>query len=173
MAVLLLIHFYGFAVGALACVLTGYFWAALLAGAVLTVSFEGTFFLWSTIAGHYLDTMPDSFYQDWLSLPVPHLWDVQKRLSARHCFSPAGACRHLPDGRTGPAAVSHPSSGIRRAYAGLSPLEGHGAFLGLVGGTLTGALVWYTAGTELSLRWGCFWEPCWSPGSVIWFFTCV
>lgn len=71
MAILLLIHFYGFAVGVLSCVLTGYFWAALLAGAVLTVSFEGTFYLWSTIAGHYLDTIPDTFYRDWLARLSP------------------------------------------------------------------------------------------------------
>ena len=157
MAVLLLIHFYGFAVGVLACVLTGYFWAALLAGAVLTVSFEGTFFLWSTIAGHYLDTMPDSFYQDWLSRLSP-IYGMYKNVYQPGIVSllPGLAAIFLMGG------LSLLLYRIRRLESAEHTLAFHPLewimelFLGLVGGTLTGALVWYTAGTELSLLLGLF-----------------
>ena len=157
MAVLLLIHFYGFAVGTLACVLTGYFWAALLAGAVLTVSFEGTFLLWSTIAQRYLGTMPDNFYHIWLGRLSP-IYVLYKNV-----YRP-GAVSLLPGfvcilGMGGLALLLYRLRPLESAEHTLAfhPLEWiMELFLGLVGGTLTGALVWYTAGTELSLLLGLF-----------------
>ena len=54
---MLLINLYGFAIGLLASVLTGTYWAALLAGAVLIVGAEGLAYLWNYLAGCYLHTM--------------------------------------------------------------------------------------------------------------------
>lgn len=54
---MLLINLYGFAIGLLASVLTGTYWAALLAGAVLIVGAEGLAYLWNYLAGRYLHTM--------------------------------------------------------------------------------------------------------------------
>lgn len=55
--ILLLINVYGFAMGMLSSVLTGTYWAALLAGAVLIVGAEGLIYLWYLLAGSYLHTM--------------------------------------------------------------------------------------------------------------------
>lgn len=54
---MLLINLYGFVIGLLASVLTGTYWAALLAGAVLIVGAEGLAYLWNYLAGRYLHTM--------------------------------------------------------------------------------------------------------------------
>lgn len=157
MAVLLLIHFYGFAVGALACVLTGYFWAALLAGAVLTVSFEGTFFLWSSIARRYLDTMPDAFYQNWLGRLSP-VYVLYKNVYRPGTVSllPGFVCVLLMGGLALLLYRLRPLESAEHTLA-FRPLEWiMELFLGLAGGTLTGALIWYAAGTELSLLLGLF-----------------
>ncbi|MBE5766393.1 MAG: hypothetical protein E7335_04380 [Clostridiales bacterium] len=53
---LLLINLYGFAMGMLCSVLTGTYWAAILAGLVLVVGAEGMAFLWNNLAKLYLDT---------------------------------------------------------------------------------------------------------------------
>ena len=53
---LLLINAYGFAMGMLCSVLTGTWWAALLAGAVLIVGAEGMAVMWNHIAAQYLHT---------------------------------------------------------------------------------------------------------------------
>lgn len=157
MAVLLLIHLYGFAVGVLSCVLTGYFWAALLAGAVLTVSFEGAFYLWSTIAGHYLDTLPDTFYRDWLSRlsPVYVLYKNVYRPGAASLL-PCLAIIVLMLGLALCLYRRRPLEAAEHTLA-FHPLEWiMELFLGIVGGTVVGALIWYTAGTELSLLLGLF-----------------
>ena len=54
---LLLINLYGFAMGMLASVLTGTYWAALLAGAVLILGMEGMLYVWHGLAEHYLHTL--------------------------------------------------------------------------------------------------------------------
>ncbi len=54
---MLLINLYGFVIGLLASVLTGTYWAALLAGAVLIVGAEGLAYLWNYLSGRYLHTM--------------------------------------------------------------------------------------------------------------------
>ena len=59
---LLVINFYGFAMGVLASVLTGTYWAALLAGGVLIVGVEALAALWYWLGGRYLHTLvKDSF----------------------------------------------------------------------------------------------------------------
>lgn len=56
MGMMLLVNLYGFATGVLACALTGTWWAALVAGAVLLVGLEGLAYVWTIIAGKYLHT---------------------------------------------------------------------------------------------------------------------
>ncbi len=68
---LLLINFYGFAVGMLCSVLTGTWWAAILAGAVLIVGAEGLAVMWHSIAGQYLHTLVQSTLTDRLALLSP------------------------------------------------------------------------------------------------------
>ena len=59
---LLIINFYGFAMGVLASVLTGTYWAALFAGGVLIVGAEALAALWYWLGGRYLHTLvKDSF----------------------------------------------------------------------------------------------------------------
>ncbi|MBQ8617964.1 MAG: hypothetical protein IJ418_10735 [Clostridia bacterium] len=59
---LLIINFYGFVMGVLASVLTGTYWAALLAGGVLIVGVEALAALWYWLGGRYLHTLvKDSF----------------------------------------------------------------------------------------------------------------
>ena len=62
--VLLLINLYGFAIGMLASVLTGTYWAALLAGAVLIVGAEALAALWYCLAGQYLHTLIKASFRD-------------------------------------------------------------------------------------------------------------
>ncbi|MBQ8537504.1 MAG: hypothetical protein IJ461_08910, partial [Clostridia bacterium] len=64
MGVLLAINFYGFAMGMVASVLTGTYWAALLAGAVLIIGLEGLAILWYYLAGEYLHTLVSSGLSD-------------------------------------------------------------------------------------------------------------
>ena len=67
--VLLLINLYGFAMGMLCSVLTGTYWAALLAGAVLIVGVEALAALWYWLSGRYLHTLiKDSFMNALLHL---------------------------------------------------------------------------------------------------------
>ncbi|MDY4854813.1 MAG: hypothetical protein SO155_02115, partial [Candidatus Ventricola sp.] len=63
---LLLINFYGFAMGMLSSVLTGTWWAAMLMGAVLIVGMEGLAGLWYSVAGQYLHTLVGKSFTDWL-----------------------------------------------------------------------------------------------------------
>lgn len=60
---LLLINLYGFAMGMLASVLTGTYWAALLAGAVLIVGMEGMAAIWASLAGGYLHTFVEQSFR--------------------------------------------------------------------------------------------------------------
>lgn len=68
---LLMINFYGFAMGMLCSVLTGTWWAALLAGAVLIVGAEGLTVMWHHIAGQYLHTLVQSTLMDRLARLSP------------------------------------------------------------------------------------------------------
>ena len=64
---LLLINLYGFAMGALASVLTGTYWAAMMAGAVLIVGLEGLATLWYYLAGKYLHTLVEAGHSGLIS----------------------------------------------------------------------------------------------------------
>lgn len=68
---LLLINLYGFAMGMLASVLTGTYWAALLAGAVLIVGVEGMAALWASLAGGYLHTFVEQSFRQMISSLSP------------------------------------------------------------------------------------------------------
>ena len=68
---LLLINFYGFAMGMLCSVLTGTWWAAILAGAVLIVGVEVLAALWCNIAGQYLHTWVRTLLTDALARLSP------------------------------------------------------------------------------------------------------
>ena len=59
---LLLINLYGFAMGMLCSVLTGTYWAALLAGAVLIIGVEALSALWYWLGGRYLHTLIDDSF---------------------------------------------------------------------------------------------------------------
>jgi len=71
MGMMLLVNVYGFAVGVLSSVLTGTWWAALLAGTVLVVGFEGLSLVWHTLAGKYLHTYVDYGYSNALKTFSP------------------------------------------------------------------------------------------------------
>lgn len=66
LGMLLLINFYGFAMGMLSSVLTGTWWAAMLMGAVLIVGMEGLAGLWYSVAGQYLHTLVGESFTDLL-----------------------------------------------------------------------------------------------------------
>lgn len=66
LGMLLLINFYGFAIGMLSSVLTGTWWAAMLMGAVLIVGMEGLAALWYSVAGQYLHTLVSTSFTDML-----------------------------------------------------------------------------------------------------------
>lgn len=68
---LLLINLYGFAMGMLASVLTGTYWAALLAGAVLIIGGEVMAYLWKVFAGYYLHTMVEQGFREMLMSVSP------------------------------------------------------------------------------------------------------
>lgn len=61
---LIIINLYGFAMGALASVLTGTYWSAILAGAVMIVGMEGLAYIWQYLAGMYLHTLPQVNFPD-------------------------------------------------------------------------------------------------------------
>ena len=61
---LLLINLYGFAMGALASVLTGTYWAALFAGGVLIVGAEALAALWYWLGSRYLHTLIKRSFTD-------------------------------------------------------------------------------------------------------------
>ena len=69
--VLLLINLYGFSMGMLSSVLTGTYWAAILAGAVLIVGAEGMALVWNHLAGLYLNTMLNTGFHAMLRSAFP------------------------------------------------------------------------------------------------------
>ena len=66
---LLLVNLYGFSMGMLSSVITGTYWAALLAGAVMIAGAEGLAFLWYTLAEKYLHTLVEASFK----APMLHL----------------------------------------------------------------------------------------------------
>lgn len=68
---LLLINLYGFAMGMLCSVLTGTYWAALLAGGVLIVGAEALAALWYRLSCWYLHTLVSDSFMDALARLSP------------------------------------------------------------------------------------------------------
>ena len=152
---LLLINLYGFAMGMLASVLTGTWWAALLAGAVLIVGMEGLVVAWHTLAGGYLCTLTGSTLTDTLSRfsPAYALYKSFYRPGMYSCLPGAVA--------TALALIaSFLLYRVRKteraehtlAFDWLHPVLGFA--LPLLGGTALGIVMMLSFGTEISLVTG-------------------
>jgi len=149
---LLVINFYGFAMGMLASVLTGTYWAALLAGAMLVIGVECTSYLWYDLASRYLHTLVKDSYTDVLLRfsPAYSLYKTFYKPTEFACW-PGVAASVLALG------LSFALYRIRKteraehtlAFAPLHSLMGF--VLPLTGGTLLGMIVMMSFGTELSL----------------------
>ena len=152
---LLVINFYGFAMGVLASVLTGTYWAALLAGAMMVIGVECTSYLWYDLAGRYLHTLVKDSYTDALLRfsPAYSLYKTFYKPAEFACW-PGVAASVLA------LALSFVLYRIRKteraehtlAFAPLHSLMGF--VLPLTGGTLLGMVVMLSFGTEISLIGG-------------------
>lgn len=151
---ILLMNVYGFAVGTLACALTGAYWTAVLTGALLTAGVEATLYLWQGLAYRYLKTMLDS--NAWLKTYSPAV-TLYKGL-----VKPESFC-WLP-GVLAIAAFLGLSLWLyrmRRTEAAGRPLAFEplhavlGVLIALAGGTLTGTVFLYTfPDSEMALALG-------------------
>ena len=164
---LLVINFYGFAMGVLASVLTGTYWAALLAGAMLVIGVECTSYLWYDLAGRYLHTLVKDSYTDALLRfsPAYSLYKTFYKPAEFACW-PGVVVSVLA------LALSLVLYRIRKteraehtlAFAPLHSLMGF--VLPLTGGTLLGMIVMMSFGTEISLIGGMI------AGAVLTFLLC-
>lgn len=155
-AALLLCALYGVALGALSCVLTGRFWAAALAGGVLSLSFSGMVFLWSYLSSLYLETMPDfrsvfrrlerfsPLYNLYKSVWEPGGYSLWLSVAA---IVLAGALALLLYRRRRTEAAERTLAFRPLEWALELPL-------GLIGGSVVGAVAFVTFGSELSLLLG-------------------
>lgn len=152
---LLVINFYGFAMGVLASVLTGTYWAALLAGAMMVIGVECTSYLWYGLAGRYLRTLVKDSYMDAL-LRFSPAYSLYKTF-----YKPAEfACWPGVVASVLALALGFVLYRIRKteraehtlAFAPLHSLMGF--VLSLTGGTLLGVIVMMSFGTEISLIGG-------------------
>ena len=164
---LLVINFYGFAMGVLSSVLTGTYWAALLAGAMLVIGVECTSYLWYDLAGRYLHTLVKDSYTDAL-LRFSPAYSLYKTF-----YKPAEfACWPGVTASVLALASSFMLYRIRKteraehtlAFARLHSLMGF--VLPLTGGTLLGMIVMWSFGTEISLIAGMI------VGAVLTFLVC-
>lgn len=165
--VLLLINLYGFAMGMLCSVLTGTYWAAILAGAVLIVGMEALAGLWYWIASRYLYTLTEDSFMNAL-LHVSPAFSLYKGFykPAEFVWLPGTAVIVLA------LALSFALCRIRRteraehtlAFAPLHSILGF--VLPLLGGTFLGVVVETSFLSEISLiagmvlgavltYWGC------------------
>lgn len=152
MGMLLVVNLYGFCVGLLCCTLTGTWWAAILAGAVLLVGFEAAVYMWDTISGLYLHTKVSGEFVDNMMevFPIVTLYK--------------GVCKPA-DWRWVPGVVSilvsfgaafllyrsRKTESAEKTLA-FSWLENVMIFLlSLLGGTLMGLVLLYSFATEWSL----------------------
>ena len=164
---LLVINFYGFAMGVLASVLTGTYWAALLAGAMMVIGVECTSYLWYDLAGRYLHTLVKDSYTDALLRfsPAYSLYKIFYKPTEFACW-PGVVVSVLA------LALSFVLYRIRKteraehtlAFAPLHNLMGF--VLPLTGGTLLGMIVMMSFGTEISLIGGMI------TGAVLTFLIC-
>lgn len=165
--ILLVINFYGFAMGVLASVLTGTYWAALIAGAALVIGVECTSYLWYDLASRYLHTLVKDSYTDALLRfsPAYSLYKTFYKPNEFACW-PGVVASALA------LALSFALYRIRkteRAEHTLAFVPLHsimGFLLPLSGGTLLGEIVMMSFGTEISLIVGMI------AGAVLTFLIC-
>ena len=149
---LLLINFYGFAMGMLSSVLTGTWWAALLMGAVLIVGAEGLAVLWHHIAAQYLHTWVRATLTDALAnlSPAFTLYKGFYRPAEYGCW-PGTVAAVLA------LALSLLLYRVRKteraertlAFDGLQPVLS--VVLSLMGGTILGIVLMLSFTTDVSL----------------------
>ena len=149
---LLLINFYGFAMGMLSSVLTGTWWAALLMGAVLIVGAEGLAVLWHHIAAQYLHTWVRTTLTDALAnlSPAFTLYKGFYRPAEYGCW-PGTVAAVLA------LALSLLLYRVRKteraertlAFDGLQPVLS--VVLSLMGGTILGIVLMLSFTTDVSL----------------------
>ena len=155
LGILLLVNLYGFALGLLASVLTGTWWAALLAGAVLVVGFEGLSYVWYIITGKYLHTFVGSGYEEFLKKYSPTV-SLYKSV-----FMPEGA--NLLPGIISIAVSLGAGFGLYRirkteatektlAFPWLHTVMGF--ILPLMGGSIMGIILMYSFANETGLLLG-------------------
>lgn len=164
---LLLINLYGFAMGMLASVLTGTYWAALLAGAVLIVGMEGMAYLWNYFAGCYLHTMVKQGFREML-LSVSPTFSLYKGFyrPAEFVWYP-GIIAILAA-----LVLSFALYRVRKtetaertlAFGWLHIVMGF--ILPVIGGSILGMIVYMSFGTEISLIAGMI------AGAVLTFWVC-
>ena len=164
---LLVINFYGFAMGVLASVLTGTYWAALLAGAMMVIGVECTSYLWYDLAGRYLHTLVKDSYTDALLRfsPAYSLYKTFYKPTEFACWPGVIASVFA-------LALSFVLYRIRKteraehtlAFTPLHNLLGFA--LPLTGGTLLGMVVMMSFRTEISLICGMI------AGAVLTFLIC-
>ena len=149
---LLVINFYGFAMGMLASVLTGTYWAALLAGAVLVIGAECTSYLWYDLASQYLHTLVKDSYTDAL-LRFSPAYSLYKT-----CYKPGEfACWPGVAVSVFALVLSFVLCRIRKTERAehtlaFAPLHGiMGFLLPLLGGTFLGIVVKLSFLSEISL----------------------
>ena len=164
---LLLINLYGFAMGMLSSVLTGTYWAAVLAGAVLIVGMEALAALWYWLGTRYLYTLTqDSFMNALLHVsPAASLYKGFYK-PAEWIWLPGVVAIVLA------LALSFALYRIRRTERAehtlaFAPLHGIlGFLLPLLGGTFLGIVVKLSFETEVSLIVGMV------LGTVLTFWVC-
>ena len=149
---LLLINFYGFAMGMLSSVLTGTWWAALLMGAGLIVGAEGLAVLWHHIAAQYLHTWVRATLTDALAnlSPAFTLYKGFYRPAEYGCW-PGTVAAVLA------LALSLLLYRVRKteraertlAFDGLQPVLS--VVLSLMGGTILGIVLMLSFTTDISL----------------------
>ena len=164
---LLLINLYGFAMGMLASVLTGTYWAALLAGAVLIVGMEGMAYLWNYFAGCYLHTMVKQGFREIL-LSVSPTFSLYKGF-----YHPAEfVCLPGVIAILATLVLSFALYRVRKTETAERTLAFDwlhivmGFILPVIGGSILGMIVYMSFGTEISLIAGMI------AGAVLTFWVC-
>ena len=149
---LLVINFYGFSMGVLSSVLTGTYWAALLAGSVLIVGAEALAALWYWLGGRYLHTLvKDSFTDALLRFsPAYSLYKTFYKPTEFACWAGVAAI-------TLALVLGFVLYRIRRAERAehtlaFTPLHSlMGFVLPLLGGTFLGIVIKLSFASEISL----------------------
>ena len=164
---LLLINLYGFVMGTFSCVLTGTYWASLLAGAVLILGMDGMAMMWHYFAGQYLHTMVDQGFREVLKAVSPTVSLYKGFYQPEHfAWLPSIAAIVAVLG------ISYALYCVRRTEAAEHTLAFEwlhslmGLVLPLIGGSMLGIIVQLSFQTEISLVAGMI------IGAVLTFWVC-